>query len=147
MTVRQQRQLRSRILQIAAHTAVTVADGGNGTKRAIALDLNGHRAVLVLQLSAHHRSRRQRSAQRSGCQRQRFVNLARALNGFRCAHRGKLDLRIAANRTNQSITHILSSPHDLFRFSCQEENAFFLLLRRLVRQLTAQFDVCKARLL
>ena len=98
LAVRTQRQIDSRVLQIAAHIAIRITDADDRAERAVALDLHGHGAVLDLELAAHDGSRGQRSSEGCGSQRRGIVDFVCTLDQLGRAGCTNLDARVTGDR-------------------------------------------------
>ena len=98
LAVRTQRQIDSRVLQIAAHIAIRITDADDRAERAVALDLHGHGAVLYLELAAHDGSRGQRSSEGCGSQRRGIVDFVCTLDQLGRAGCTNLDARVTGDR-------------------------------------------------
>ena len=141
LAVRAERQVSGRVLKIAAHAAVRLAHAHDGAERAVALDLNGDRAVLDLELTAHDGGDGQRAAERCGRKRRGVMNFACALDnsGRRCGT--DLDARVAGDRAKNFIAHIM-----LVSLSCGEIDAILSALYGREALIAIGFDFGKAGL-
>lgn len=139
LAVRAERQVSGRVLKISAHAAVRLAHAHDGAERAVALDLNGDRAVLDLELTAHDGGDGQRAAERCGRKPRGVMNFACALDnsGRRCGT--DLDARVAGDRAKNFIAHIM-----LVSLSCGEIDAILSALYGREALIAIGFDFGKA---